>query len=67
MVASEGALGIMNLVLVRKNDIAVGQPSPWPLYDQEHGLAAEREPALMKKISSARTSQFLLASCAARR
>ncbi len=26
----------MSLILVNKNDIAVGKPSPWQLYDQEH-------------------------------
>lgn len=32
----------MSMILVGKNDIAVGQPLPWPLYDQEHKVLVEQ-------------------------
>ena len=32
----------MSLILINKNDIAVGEPSQWALYDQEHNLLLEQ-------------------------
>jgi hypothetical protein len=32
----------MSLILINKNDIAIGEPSPWALYDQEHNLLLEQ-------------------------
>ncbi len=28
----------MSMILVNKNDITVGKPLPWQLYDQEHNV-----------------------------
>ncbi|HEU0283371.1 MAG TPA: flagellar brake protein [Gallionella sp.] len=32
----------MSMILVNKNEIAIGKPSPWPLYDQKHKMLVER-------------------------
>ncbi len=32
----------MSLILVSKNDIAIGKPSPWQLFDQEHKVLVEQ-------------------------
>ncbi len=32
----------MSMILVNKNDIAIGKPLPWPLYDQEHKVLLEQ-------------------------
>lgn len=32
----------MGLILVNKNDIVVGKPSPWPLYDLEHNVLVDQ-------------------------
>lgn len=32
----------MSLILINKNDIAVGEPLPWPLYDQERRVLIEQ-------------------------
>lgn len=32
----------MSLILANKDEIAVGKPSPWPLYDQRHNLLLDR-------------------------
>lgn len=32
----------MSLILVNRNDIAVGKPLPWQLYDQEHRVLVEQ-------------------------
>ena len=32
----------MSLILVNKNDIAIGKPLPWQLYDQEHNVLVEQ-------------------------
>ena len=32
----------MGLILVNKNEIAVGKPSPWPLYDLEHNVLVDQ-------------------------
>jgi c-di-GMP-binding flagellar brake protein YcgR len=37
----KGEIGNMSLILININDIAVGHPLPWALYDKEHNLLGE--------------------------